>query len=99
MLTVTSSDIAHAVDREEIFENFKKIWGIPLSHGSKVLAVTVPRATMDGTDLELVERRNAVNEDILGYAKDGLYVSQRPLTRDHECLLTLTTGQPCVRSV
>ncbi|KAK7743233.1 hypothetical protein SLS53_004318 [Cytospora paraplurivora] len=69
-----SSDIAYAIDREEIFESFKKVWGIPLSHGSKVLAVTVPRATMDGTNLELVERRNAVNKDILGYSNDGFHV-------------------------
>lgn len=69
-----SSDIAFAVDTEVIFESFKKVWDIPLSHGSKVLTITVPRATMDNNNRGLVERRDAINKKIMEYTKDGLYV-------------------------
>lgn len=53
----------------------KETWSIPLAHGSKVLAVTVPRATIDKTNPRLVNRRNELNERIKGYEADDLYVS------------------------
>jgi hypothetical protein len=57
-----------------IFESFKQVWDIPLSHGSKVLTITVPRATMDNKNPGLVERRDSINKKIMDYTKDGLYV-------------------------
>ncbi|ROW05733.1 hypothetical protein VMCG_05158 [Cytospora schulzeri] len=68
-----TNDIAFSVETEVIFESFKKIWDVPLSHGSKILAITVPRATMDDTNLGLVERRNAINKKITEYTKDGFH--------------------------
>lgn len=72
------SDIAFSIETEVIFERFKQIWDIPLSHGSKVLAITVPRATIDKRNPGLVERRNAINKGIMEYTKDGLYVLPLP---------------------
>lgn len=81
------SDIAFNVETEVIFERFKQVWDIPLSHGSKVLAITVPRATIDGGNMGLVERRNAINKKIMEYTKDGLCVILPPGPR---CPLILT---------
>lgn len=55
-------------------EKFKEIWAIPLSRGSKVLALTVPRATIDGDNPRLVEQRNALNKKIMDHTADNLYV-------------------------
>lgn len=68
------SDIAFSIETDVIFERFKQVWDIPLSHGSKVLAITVPRARIDHRNPGLVERRNAINKKIMEYNKDGLYV-------------------------
>ncbi|KAL1848914.1 hypothetical protein Daus18300_013423 [Diaporthe australafricana] len=59
---------------EEILAAFKEIWDIPLSHGSKVLALTVPRATIDGNNAGLVERRNALNKMIKDHKADNFHV-------------------------
>lgn len=68
------SDIGNFVSPERILDAFKQVWGIPLSHGSKVLALTVPAAAVDSSNPDLVARRNAVNDLIKGYQADGLYV-------------------------
>lgn len=51
---------------------FKEIWNIPLSHGSKVLALTVPRASIDRRNDSLVERRNNLNKMIKDHKADNL---------------------------
>lgn len=55
-------------------DKFKEIWAIPLSRGSKVLALTVPRATVDRDNPRLVEQRNALNKRIMDHTTDNLYV-------------------------
>lgn len=50
----------------------KKTWSIPLENGCKVLAVTVPRATVDKNFPLLVQRRNELNQEIKGSQADGL---------------------------
>lgn len=50
----------------------KETWSIPLGHGCKLLAVTVPRATIDKDYPQLVQRRNELNEKIREYDADGL---------------------------
>lgn len=71
-LTQVSSDIAFNIEGEEILEAFKKIWDIPLSHGSKVLALTVPRASIDSRNGSLVERRNNLNNLVKEHKADNL---------------------------
>lgn len=71
-LTKCHSDIAYNVPGEEILAAFKEIWDIPLSHGSKVLALTVPRASIDRTNKILVERRNNLNRMIKEHNGDNL---------------------------
>lgn len=58
-------------------EKFKTIWNIPLAHGSKVLALTIPSATIDSEYSRLVELRNALNQRIKDHKADGLYVRRR----------------------
>lgn len=50
----------------------KETWSIPLGHGCKVLAVTVPKAKVDKNFPLLVQRRNEVNQEIKGSQADGL---------------------------
>ncbi|KUI54970.1 hypothetical protein VP1G_02358 [Cytospora mali] len=68
-----TNDIGFRIETDAIFESFKKIWDIPLSHGSKVLALTVPRATVDDSNQVLVEDRNAINKKIMEYTKDSFH--------------------------
>lgn len=68
------SDIAFFIDVEEIMGKFRQIWAIPLAHGSKVLALTVPGAAIDATNLPLVQKRNSLNLKIKSHKEDGLYV-------------------------
>lgn len=52
---------------------FKEIWNIPLAHGSKVLALTVPGASIDSRlNDSLVERRNKLNKMIKEHKADNL---------------------------
>jgi hypothetical protein len=60
-----------------LFEALKKIWDIPLSHNSKVLALTIPEAGLKGAVRERADaRRNEVNNMIKGYRRDNLWVPQ-----------------------
>lgn len=59
-------------------DKFRQIWGIPLAHGSKVLALTVPRAAIDATNQPLVQKRNSLNQRIKSHKEDGLYVPRLP---------------------
>ncbi|KAH8774531.1 SGNH hydrolase-type esterase domain-containing protein [Diaporthe sp. PMI_573] len=68
-----TNDIAFNIPGDEILTAFKKIWDIPLSHGSKVLALTVPRATIDKSNAGLVQRRNALNKMIKDHKADNFY--------------------------
>lgn len=71
-LTHRHSDIAFNIPGDEILAAFKEIWDIPLSHGSKVLALTVPKATIDSRNTSLVERRNMLNKMIKDHSADNL---------------------------
>lgn len=53
-------------------KKFKEIWAIPLSHGSKVLALTVPRVKGDEAFPQIVQPRNALNTMIREYRADEL---------------------------
>ncbi|KAG6363901.1 hypothetical protein INS49_009004 [Diaporthe citri] len=69
-----TNDIAFDIPGEEILAAFKEIWNIPLSHGSKVLALTVPKASIDRRNKILVERRNNLNQMIKEHKGDNFHV-------------------------
>lgn len=66
------SDIAFQIDPDRIFNSFKRIYAVPLSHGSKVLALTVPEAGIKGASLRerMGTRRNKLNDLIKNYEKE-----------------------------
>ncbi|KAJ0115623.1 gdsl-like lipase acylhydrolase [Diaporthe amygdali] len=68
-----TNDIAFNISPEEIMTAFKEIWNILILHGSKVLALTVPRATIDSRNAGLVERRNTLNKMIQEHKADNFY--------------------------
>lgn len=74
MLTSLISDIAFFIDVDEIMEKFRAIWKVALSNGSKVLALTVPKAAIDTSNLPLVQKRNALNQKIKEHKENGLSV-------------------------
>ena len=54
---------------DEIYEGLQKVWSIPLSTGTKVLALTVPECTCEPvTD----DRRDDLNALILAHKAPGL---------------------------
>ncbi len=58
---------------EAVFESLKQVWEVPLSHGCKVLALTVPEAGITGTFKARIDtQRNALNDLIRGYKREGL---------------------------
>ncbi|KAK7720566.1 hypothetical protein SLS63_009784 [Diaporthe eres] len=70
-----TNDLAFNIPGEEILAAFKEIWNIPLAHGSKVLALTVPGASIDSRiQGSLVERRNNLNKMIKEHKVDNFYV-------------------------
>lgn len=73
-LTCFASDIAFFSDVDEIMEKFREIWSVALSHGSKVLALTIPKAAIDASNLPLVQKRNSLNQRIKDHKQEGLYV-------------------------
>lgn len=73
----TDSDLGWGTGPEEIFDALKKIWDIPLSHNSKVLALTIPEAGVTGTMKERIDaKRNKVNNMIKSYKRDNLCVGR-----------------------
>lgn len=53
-----------------ILEALQKVWDVPIAHGSRVLALSVPDS---GNTLEAInEKRNRLNELILEHEEDTL---------------------------
>ncbi|KAK4171619.1 SGNH hydrolase-type esterase domain-containing protein [Triangularia setosa] len=71
-----TNDLAFSIPPQEIFKKLTEVWDVPLRRGCKVLALTVPDATM--TEGRLKARidadRKALNELIMGYKKPNLHV-------------------------
>lgn len=76
VLLIGPSDVGVFAKVDDIMAALKETWSIPLGHGCKVLAVTVPRATVDKNFPPLVQRRNELNQEIKDSKADGLYVLQ-----------------------
>ncbi|KAJ4417537.1 hypothetical protein N0V82_006096 [Gnomoniopsis sp. IMI 355080] len=82
-----TNDIGVFAEVDDIMAALKETWSIPLSHGCKVLAVTVPRATIDKDYPQLVQRRSELNQGIREYKADGFHVFDLhdvlPCDQDH----------------
>ncbi|OIW35662.1 SGNH hydrolase [Coniochaeta ligniaria NRRL 30616] len=70
-----TNDLAWDTNSEAVFDALKKIWDIPLSHNSKVLALTIPEAGYNGKTRERIDaKRNKVNEMIKSYKRENFHV-------------------------
>lgn len=76
VVLIEPSDVGVSAKVDDIMTALKETWSIPLGHGCKVLAVTVPRAKFDKNFPPLVQRRNELNQEIKDSKADGLYVLQ-----------------------
>jgi hypothetical protein len=71
MLTSTlPSDIGWGRPADQVIEGLKRTWDIPLSKGSKVLALTIPETK--GIYRDILEKRTEVNQAIKSYEKENL---------------------------
>jgi len=66
-----TNDIATGGNAEDIWQGLKKVYAYPLSHNSKVLALTVPES--EGHDDVQRERRDKLNNWILNYKAENFY--------------------------
>ncbi|KAH8910403.1 SGNH hydrolase [Coniochaeta sp. PMI_546] len=70
-----TNDLGWGTEPEALFEALKKIWDIPLTHNSKVLALTIPEAGLKGTVRARIDaKRNQVNEMIKSYKRENFHV-------------------------
>lgn len=79
-----TNDLALGFGADQIFEELRRIWGVPLSKGGRVLACTVPEAAAKSTWKQKGEpdrdhvfarvdrKRDALNELIRNHKQEGL---------------------------
>ncbi|KUJ11157.1 SGNH hydrolase [Mollisia scopiformis] len=66
-----TNDLNAGRDAPEIYTSLQKVWGIPLSHDTKVLALTVPEC---GYCEPITNKRKAVlNDNILKHPADNFF--------------------------
>ncbi|KAI3331964.1 GDSL-like Lipase/Acylhydrolase [Xylariaceae sp. AK1471] len=66
-----TNDLGWGRPADQIIRALKRAWDIPLSKGSKVLALTIPETKGKYTDI--MEKRNQVNEAIKSYEKKNFF--------------------------
>ncbi|KAI0545775.1 GDSL-like Lipase/Acylhydrolase [Xylaria curta] len=66
-----TNDLGWGRPADQIIEGLKKAWDIPLSKGSKVLALTIPETK--ARFRTITDRRNEVNEVIRNYEKENFF--------------------------
>ncbi|KAI0871265.1 GDSL-like Lipase/Acylhydrolase [Hypoxylon argillaceum] len=66
-----TNDLGWGRPVDAIIEGLKRIWDIPLSKGSKVLALTVPET--QGKFRDIIEKRGEVNDTIRTYEKENFF--------------------------
>lgn len=76
MLTSTASDIGYWFPPKDIYGFLKEAWAIPLSRGTKVLALTVPECKSQSQ--LATDTRNELNRLILQHKEPNLYVYRNP---------------------
>ncbi|KAE8444691.1 hypothetical protein EG329_014348 [Mollisiaceae sp. DMI_Dod_QoI] len=67
-----TNDLDWNRDAPEIYASLQKVWGIPLSHGTKVLAITVPECGDCGPVTD--QRTIALNSMIMTHQADNYYI-------------------------
>ncbi|RDW84422.1 hypothetical protein BP6252_02012 [Coleophoma cylindrospora] len=65
-----TNDLGWGKPGDEIYSALQKVWNIPLSHGTNVLAVTVPECDCSS---DLADRREYVNSHILNHTQENFY--------------------------
>ncbi|KAK6083035.1 GDSL-like Lipase/Acylhydrolase [Seiridium cupressi] len=65
------SDVGWGLSADKVLQSLKKVYGIPLSKGGKVLALTVPETRLENKNLD--ERRTAVNDGIKSHKQQNFY--------------------------
>ncbi|KAI1819864.1 SGNH hydrolase-type esterase domain-containing protein [Xylaria intraflava] len=66
-----TNDLGWDMPADQLIEALKRAWDIPLSKGSKVLALTIPETNAGFGHVK--EKRQIVNEAIRGYEKENFY--------------------------
>ncbi|KAI1855439.1 hypothetical protein JX266_000304 [Neoarthrinium moseri] len=66
-----TNDLVWSCRPDTLLNSLKELWDIPLSHGGKVLALTIPEINADIPGLEF--SRKAVNLGIKNYKKQNFY--------------------------
>ncbi|KAI0489655.1 SGNH hydrolase-type esterase domain-containing protein [Xylaria cf. heliscus] len=66
-----TNDLGWGRQTNQIIEGLKRAWDIPLSKGSKVLALTIPETK--GVFRGITEKRNEVNDAIRNYEKENFF--------------------------
>ncbi|KAK7424890.1 hypothetical protein QQX98_000166 [Neonectria punicea] len=66
-----TNDLAYSISPTNIYECLQNVWNIPISRGSKVLALTVPEC--EARSERLVKRRDELNRSILAHQQPNYY--------------------------
>ncbi|EAQ89382.1 hypothetical protein CHGG_06001 [Chaetomium globosum CBS 148.51] len=71
-----TNDIGMGLPANKIFESLQEVWKVPLSHGCKVLALTVPEAGIVAPAVRqrIDAKRNLLNKLIKSYQHENFYV-------------------------
>ncbi|OJJ49098.1 hypothetical protein ASPZODRAFT_13835 [Penicilliopsis zonata CBS 506.65] len=66
-----TNDLGYGYDSSKIFTGLQASWNVALSHGARVLALTIPECEVVNKVLD--RRRNEVNAAILAHQAEGFY--------------------------
>ncbi|KAH7171062.1 SGNH hydrolase-type esterase domain-containing protein [Dactylonectria macrodidyma] len=66
-----TNDMAYGISPTSVYESLQKAWDIPLSKGSKVLALTVPECHARSEKLD--KRRDELNRSIMTHRQPGYH--------------------------
>lgn len=66
-----TNDLAWKVSPNDVVDGLRRTWGIPLSRGGKVLALTIPEVGV-GYFPQVDEARDDINEAIREYKRPNL---------------------------
>lgn len=65
-----TNDVVWSREAADIYSSLQKVWDIPLSHGTKVLALTVPECADCGEAFD--NRTRDLNAMIMNHSADNL---------------------------
>ncbi|KAL1854075.1 hypothetical protein VTK73DRAFT_8813 [Phialemonium thermophilum] len=70
-----TNDIAIGVEAETIYESLKKVWSVALTHGTRVLALTVPDVAMQPSPrtARVDATRKKLNDLIKGHKQENFH--------------------------